>query len=81
MSMICWQIISKITNNQGGAKNNWKSGKNPTNLDPEASNYNMYDDQPFGETYRYIEAGDKRWEFLIPKTELDRNPLATQNPV
>lgn len=67
--------------NQGGAKNNWKNGKNPTNLDPEASNYNMYDDQPFGETYRYIEASDKRWEFLIPKTELDRNPLATQNPV
>lgn len=62
--------------NKGPWKNNDKSA--PTNLDPEASNYDMYG-AGLGEEARYIPAGDKRWQWLIPQQELDANPLCTQN--
>lgn len=67
--------------NQGGTANGWGSGKTPKNLDPLASNFNMYHDKPFGEIYRYKAADDIEWEFVIPKSELDRNPLVEQNPL
>ncbi|MCK9304782.1 MAG: RagB/SusD family nutrient uptake outer membrane protein [Bacteroidales bacterium] len=67
--------------NQGGAVNNWKSNKNPTNLDPLASNFNMYEEQPVGELSRYMEAGIKEWQWVIPQLELDYNPLCNQNPL
>ncbi|HRN72329.1 MAG TPA: RagB/SusD family nutrient uptake outer membrane protein [Ginsengibacter sp.] len=67
--------------NQGGAINGWKSNSNPTNLDPLASNFNMYEDQPIGEASRYIPAGAKEWQWVIPELELQYNPLCTQNPM
>lgn len=67
--------------NQGGASNNWKNGKNPTNLDPLASNFNMYDDQVIGEECRFIPANSIKWQFAIPQSEIDSNPLCTQNPL
>ncbi len=67
--------------NQGGSANNWKTGKTPTNLDPLASNYNMYDDQGLGEENRFRAANSIEWQFVIPKSELDYNPLCTQNPI
>lgn len=67
--------------NQGGAANGWKNGKNPTNLDPLASNYNMYDDQVMSESARKRTADNYRWQFLIPKAEIQQNTLCKQNPV
>lgn len=67
--------------NQGGALNGWKSNSEPTNLDPEASNYNMYEDQLVGEAARYKEAGIKEWQWVIPELEIERNPLCEQNPL
>ena len=63
--------------NQGGWKNTAKSA--PTNLDPEASNYNMYG-AGLTEEARVIPAGDKRWQWLLPSQEVDvsgceQNPL------
>lgn len=67
--------------NQGGAANNWKNGKNPTNLDPLASNFNMYETQPIGEENRYRPADSKEWQFVFPISEIDNNPLCEQNPI
>lgn len=67
--------------NQGGAANNWKSGKNPTNLDPLASNFNMYETMPVGENSRYRDADSREWQFVIPSVELENNPLCVQNPL
>lgn len=55
--------------------------KMPTNVDPEASNYNMYDEQAMGEENRYRAAGHKDWQWLIPKKECEVNPLCEQNPL
>ncbi|MDR1723203.1 MAG: RagB/SusD family nutrient uptake outer membrane protein [Tannerella sp.] len=57
------------------------SNKMPENVDPEASNYNMYDAHPMGEENRYKEAGIKEWQFLIPVSELNINPMCEQNPL
>lgn len=67
--------------NQGGAANNWKNGKTPTNLDPLASNFNMYETKPIGEENRYRAADSKEWQFVIPQSEIDNNPLCEQNPI
>lgn len=67
--------------NQGGSANGWKSGKTPTNLDPLASNFNMYDDQPIGEENRYRAASSIEWQFVIPRSEINYNPLCEQNPI
>ena len=67
--------------NQGGAVNGWKSNSEPTNLDPLASNFNMYEEQAVGELCRYIPAGAKEWQWVIPQLELDYNPLCVQNPL
>lgn len=67
--------------NQGGAANGWVSGGSPTNLDPLASNFNMYEDKPIGEASRYIPAGDMRWQWVMPLLEIERNPLCEQNPM
>lgn len=67
--------------NQGGAVNGWRSNSNPTNLDPLASNFNMYEEQPVGELSRYIPAGAKEWQWVIPDLEIQYNPLCEQNPL
>jgi SusD family. len=67
--------------NQGGAGNGWKSGATPTNLDPLASNFNMYDDQKIGEANRYRAANSIEWQFVFYQSEIDRNPLIIQNPI
>lgn len=67
--------------NQGGSANGWKNGKNPKNLDPLASNYNMYDDQVLGEENRFRDASSLEWQFVIPQAEIDYNPLCNQNPI
>lgn len=67
--------------NQGGAVNGWRSNSNPTNLDPLASNFNMYEEQPVGELSRYIPAGAKEWQWVIPHLEIQYNPLCEQNPL
>ncbi len=63
--------------NQGG----WMSYKHQDNLDPLASNYNMYDAQEIGEENRYREAGSIEWQFVFPQDEIDANPLCQQNPL
>ena len=63
--------------NQGG----WKSNAVQTNLDPLASNYNMYDAQETGEENRYRDADSIEWQFVIPQLEIDYNPLCKQNPI
>jgi hypothetical protein len=67
--------------NQGGSANGWKSGQNPKNLDPLASNYNMYDDQGLGEENRFKAANSIEWQFVFPQSEIDYNPLCKQNPI
>lgn len=67
--------------NQGGAVNGWKNGITPKNIDPLASNYNMYDDQGLGEENRFRSSRSLEWQFVFPKSELDYNPLCTQNPI
>lgn len=60
----------------------WNNNKKmPTNVDPEASNYNMYDSHPMGEENRYREAGSKEWQWLFPQKEIDVNSLCEQNPI
>ena len=68
--------------NQGGTTNGWGTSakKMPTNLDPAASNYNMYGEQGCNEGARLIPAGDLRWQWLIPYNEVNSNPLCEQNP-
>ncbi|WP_293301300.1 RagB/SusD family nutrient uptake outer membrane protein [Pedobacter sp. UBA4863] len=65
--------------NQGGSANGWKTNSNPTNLDPLASNFNMYEEKPVGEASRLIPAGAKEWQWVIPDLEIQRNPLCKQN--
>ncbi len=67
--------------NQGGAVNGWKNNFNPTNLDPLASNFNMYEEKAVGEASRYFAAGVKEWQFVFPDLEVQRNPLCEQNPL
>lgn len=62
--------------NQGGWNN---SNIMPVNVDPLASNYNMYDEQGMGEDNRYRAAGDKRWQWLFPDAEVTANKLLVQN--
>lgn len=60
----------------------WNSNtKMPTNTDPEASNYNMYDAHPMGEENRYREAGHKEWQWLFPQRECEVNKDCKQNPL
>ena len=68
--------------NQGGTANGWGTSmkKMPTNLDPLASNYNMYGEQFPGEAARYIPANSLKWQWLIPYNEMDSNELMVQNP-
>lgn len=66
----------------GYSNDPWNSNtKMPTKVDPEASNYNMYDAHPMGEENRYREAGDKEWQWVFPQDEIDVNKLCEQNPL
>ncbi|MDR0895646.1 MAG: RagB/SusD family nutrient uptake outer membrane protein [Prevotellaceae bacterium] len=52
----------------------------PTNVDPLATNWNMYESGTVGdEETRLIPAGDKRWQFVFPDDEIDVNPFVEQN--
>jgi hypothetical protein len=54
----------------------------PSNVDPLASNFNMYGDGTvIGEANRYREAGAKEWQWAIPEKEIQLNPLCEQNPL
>lgn len=66
----------------GYSNDPWNSNTEmPTNVDPEASNYNMYDGHPMGEENRYRAADSKEWQWLFPQDEIDVNPLCEQNPL
>lgn len=66
----------------GYSNDPWNSNtKMPTNVDPEASNYNMYDAHPMGEENRYRAADSKEWQWLFPQDEIDINPDCKQNPL
>ena len=59
----------------------WNKDGMPKETDPEASNYNMYGDGTVvGEANRYREAGHKDWQWAIPQTETQLNPLCEPNP-
>ena len=54
----------------------------PDNWDPEASNFNMYENGTVvGEENRYRPAGHKDWQWVFPQSVLDSNPLCEQNPL
>ena len=60
----------------------WNSStKMPTVIDPEGSNFNMYDAHTMGEECRYREPDHKEWQFVFPKREVDVNTLCEQNPL
>ena len=65
----------------GYSADGWKSGKVAKNVDPEASNYNMYDTKAIGEENRYRKAGTNFWQWLFPESEINVNPLCQQNPL
>lgn len=52
----------------------------PANEDPEASNFWRYTPIPTSDQPREIPAGDVRWQWYIPQSEIDINPLCKQNP-
>ena len=65
----------------GYSQGGWSdSNAMPVNVDPEASNYNMYDEQGMGEINRYKAANDNSWQWLFPEAEMNANPLVIQNP-
>ncbi|KAA6337770.1 hypothetical protein EZS27_014173 [termite gut metagenome] len=72
-----------VTREELGYSNDpWNSNtKMPVNVDPEASNYNMYDAHPMGEENRYRGAGSKEWQWLFPNAEINVNTLCEQNPL
>jgi hypothetical protein len=51
----------------------------PANEDPEASNFWRYSPVPRTDQPREIPAGDKRWQWYIPNSEIELNPLCEQN--
>lgn len=51
-----------------------------TNLDPEASNFNMYG-AGLSEQSRFIPANSIKWQWLIPSQEINANALCEQNPL
>lgn len=60
----------------------WNSStKMPKIIDPNGSNFNMYDAHTMGEECRYREPGHKEWQFVFPKKEIDVNTLCEQNPL
>ena len=65
----------------GYSADGWKSGKKPSKVDPEASNYNMYDTKAIGEENRHRKAGTNFWQWLFPESEININPLCEQNPI
>ena len=65
----------------GYSADGWKSGNKPGKVDPEASNYNMYDTKAIGEENRYRKAGSNFWQWLFPESEININPLCEQNPI
>lgn len=66
---------------EGYSQGGWKAGKAPTNVDPLASNYNMYDDQLIGEDNRYRTPDNAFWQWLFPNSEVLVNKLLEQNPL
>ncbi|WP_185212303.1 RagB/SusD family nutrient uptake outer membrane protein [Sphingobacterium mizutaii] len=66
--------------NQGNWSNSLTSM--PTNLDPLASNFNMYGNGTvIGDPNRYRSVDSKDWEWVLPEKEVELNPLCIQNPL
>ena len=71
----------KVRTELGYSDSPWNNNKvMPTNVDPEASNYNMYDGHPMGEENRTRAVGSNDWQWLFPNSEINVNPLCEQNP-
>jgi hypothetical protein len=51
----------------------------PANEDSDASNFWRYTPVPSSDQPREIPAGDVRWQWYIPQSEIDINPLCEQN--
>lgn len=69
-----------------GSDKAWISAKATTqangyNVDPQASNYNMYDTKGIGEENRHRDKDSNFWQWLFPTTETLVNPLCEQNPL
>lgn len=69
-----------------GSDKAWLSAKATTkangyNVDPQASNYNMYDTKGIGEENRHRDKDSNFWQWLFPTTETLVNPLCEQNPL
>lgn len=69
-----------------GSDKAWISAKATTsangyNVDPNASNYNMYDTKGIGEENRHRDKDSNFWQWLFPTTETLVNPLCEQNPL
>lgn len=66
--------------NQGNWSNSMTSM--PTNVDPLASNFNMYGNGTvIGEQNRYRAADSHDWQWVLPEDEILLNPLCVQNPL
>lgn len=66
--------------NQG----NWSNTMTtmPANIDPLASNFNMYGNGTvIGEANRYRTADSKDWQWVLPDSEIQLNKLCVQNPL
>jgi len=69
-----------------GSDKAWIQRKNLTiangyNIDPNASNYNMYATKAIGEGNRYRSKDSNYWQWLFPTTETLVNPNCEQNPL
>lgn len=66
--------------NQGNWSNSMTSM--PANVDPLASNFNMYGNGTvIGEANRYRAADSNDWQWILPESEIQLNPLCVQNPL
>lgn len=66
--------------NQGNWPNNMTTM--PANVDPLASNFNMYGNGTVvGEANRYRAADSPDWQWALPESEIQLNPLCEQNPL
>jgi len=74
------------TSKYPGSDKAWISRKNLTvsngyNIDPNASNYNMYDTKAIGEANRYRTKDSNSWQWMFPTTETLVNTNCEQNPL
>ena len=63
-----------------GSDQAWKSAAVPESIDPNASNYNMYDAQGIGENNRYRSKDSNFFLWLFPSFAILFSPFFLQNP-